>query len=106
MDGKSQIVTVELPNGETMLVETENRETLERTGFAAAKFDGVIGAIEGISLGVRLALESVKPTKASVEIGLEIGLEAGQLTALLVKGTGKANLKITLQWEFGSPAKP
>ncbi len=51
------------------------------------------------------ALARVKPTKASVELGLEIGVEAGQLTALLVKGTGKANLKITLQWDFAPDHK-
>jgi hypothetical protein len=32
-------------------------------------------------------------------VGLGVGVEAGQLTALLVKGSGKANLKITLTWE-------
>jgi len=89
-----------LPNGEPLLVETEARETLESTGFAAAQFEGIIGAIEGIALGVQSALAKVKPTKASVELGLEIGVEAGQLTALLVKGSGRANLKITLQWDY------
>ena len=43
-------------------------------------------------------LQKVKPRAASVEFGLEIGIESGQLTALLVKGTGTANLKITLEW--------
>ena len=100
MDAETRIVSVILPNGETLLVETEARQTLESTGFAAAKFEGVIDAIEGIALGVQSALAKVKPSKASVELGLEIGVEAGQLTALLVKGTGKANLKITLQWEY------
>ena len=51
------------------------------------------------ALAVQAALVKVKPAKASVELGLEVGLEAGQLTALLVKGSGKANLKITLTWE-------
>ena len=42
--------------------------------------------------------QKVKPRKASVELGLEVGLESGHLTALLVKGTGTANLKLTLEW--------
>jgi hypothetical protein len=31
-------------------------------------------------------------------LGLEVGLESGNLTALLVKGTGTANLKLILEW--------
>ena len=30
--------------------------------------------------------------------GVQVGIESGKLTALLVKGTGNANLKITLEW--------
>jgi hypothetical protein len=30
------------------------------------------------------------------ELGCEIGIESGQLAAILVKGTAKANLKIAL----------
>lgn len=44
-------------------------------------------------------LQKVKPKKASVKFGMEMALESGQLTALVVKGSGKANLEITLEWE-------
>jgi hypothetical protein len=44
-------------------------------------------------------LEQVKPTKASVKYGLEIGIEQGSLVAAIVRGTGKANLEISLEWE-------
>jgi len=71
----------------------------EAATFNAQHFDGVIGAIEGIASAVQLALSKACPQKASVELGLELGVEAGQLTALLVKGGAKANLKITLHWE-------
>jgi len=37
-----------------------------------------------------------------VEFGLEVALESGQLTAVLVKGSAKANLKITLEWASNS----
>jgi hypothetical protein len=30
---------------------------------------------------------------------LELAIEAGQLTAAIVKGSGKGNLEITLEWE-------
>ncbi|HJZ54195.1 MAG TPA: CU044_2847 family protein [Gemmataceae bacterium] len=99
MDPTTQLVTVTLPNGHPMQVEARPIDRLEGTGFEAKKFDGVIGAIEGIALAVQAALAKAKPAKASVELGLEVGVEAGQLTALLVKGGGKANLKVTLSWE-------
>lgn len=60
--------------------------------------DSVREAIQGLSHVVHEALVAVKPDKATVEFGLEVGLESGKLTALWVKGTGKANLKITLTW--------
>jgi hypothetical protein len=61
-------------------------------------FESITNAIEGIAETVVTTLKKVNPRSASVEFGLEIGLESGQLTALLVKGTGTANLKITLEW--------
>ena len=44
------------------------------------------------------AVQKVAPTKASVEFGIEVAVEPGKVTALWVKGSGKANLKITLEW--------
>ncbi len=38
------------------------------------------------------------PKSASIKFGVELGYESGQLTALIVKGKGKANLEITLEW--------
>lgn len=99
MESTSRIVPVTLPNGQIVQVEATAHEALEAVGFEAKKFDGVIGAIEGIAMAVQQALAKVKPAKATVEVGLEVGVESGQLTALLVKGSGKANLKVSLTWE-------
>jgi hypothetical protein len=30
---------------------------------------------------------------------MELAVESGQLTAVIVKGSGKGNLEITLEWE-------
>jgi hypothetical protein len=43
-------------------------------------------------------MAKVAPTKPSVEFAIEVGLESGKLTALWVKGTGTANLKIAMEW--------
>lgn len=40
----------------------------------------------------------VQPGKASIEFGIEVGFEPGNLTALLVKGSGKGHLTVTVEW--------
>jgi hypothetical protein len=62
-------------------------------------FQGFVDSLEAITNSVTSALRSAKPDRATVEFGLDVGVEAGGLTALLVKGTGTATLKITLEWE-------
>lgn len=62
-------------------------------------FDGVVDAIQKISRQLSAAMAEIKPDKAALEFGVDIGVESGQLTALIVKGTGSASLKITLEWE-------
>ncbi len=70
----------------------------------AMAIDTIQEAIAGIAEMVMQSLEKVAPNKASVEFGIELGIESGNLTALWVKGTGKANLKITLEWTRREPA--
>jgi hypothetical protein len=48
---------------------------------------------------VAAPLKKARPKKATVKFGMEMAIEAGQLTAVIVKGSGKANLEITLEWE-------
>jgi len=47
---------------------------------------------------IKEAQRESQPDKISVKLGLEISVESGQLTALFVKGAGKANLEITMEW--------
>ncbi|MFJ9560108.1 CU044_2847 family protein [Streptomyces fuscichromogenes] len=51
--------------------------------------------------GLNQALTRVRPKKVTVEFGCEIGVESGKLTAVLVKGSAKANVKIVLEWAPG-----
>jgi hypothetical protein len=101
-------VPVKLPNKTHIRVEAT---PVKRSGDSDVSFesvkealaiDNMQGAIEGIAQTVLSGLRTVAPHKASVEFGLEIGLESGKLTALWVKGSGKANLKITMEWCFTS----
>lgn len=70
----------------------------EIAGGLPAPFSQFTDSIEAVVSAVAASLDKVKPKKATIEFGLEVGLESGQLTALLVKGTGTANLKITVEW--------
>ncbi len=98
METKTEIIKTKLANGTTVYIQVTALGGEEEVAFALPSFKEVTDAIEGIAVGVASSLQKVKPQKASVEFGLEVALEAGQLTALLVKGSGTSNLKITLEW--------
>ena len=65
----------------------------------AFSFDGLAESIEAIAGRMTAALDKVSPDRASVEFGIDVGVESGGLTALIVKGTGTATVKVTLEWE-------
>lgn len=96
---RTEIVRVQLGDKRIVQVEARAPEGDRDVSFGVMDFSGVTDAIESIAQDLQAVLVKVKPKKASVEFGLEVGVESGKLTALLVKGTGKANLKVTLTWE-------
>ena len=109
MEPSETTIPVLLPNGARLHVIATLLPSLrhaERSG--ESEISGVLGkiaslseirdAIEGVTQLVTESLANAKPKSASVEFGIEVGLESGQITALLVKGDTKANLKITLNW--------
>ena len=98
MATSTEIIKTELPNGAYIHIQTTILDGEEEVAFTLPSFREVTAAIEGIAESMITTLQKVKPQKASVEFGLEVALEAGQLTALLVKGSGTSNLKITLEW--------
>lgn len=99
MQSRDKLVPVKLPNGATMYVEAAMLGGEEDVALKLLSFDEVTQTLEGIANAVNGAIQKAKPKKASVELGLELAVESGKLTTLLVKGSGKANLKIALEWE-------
>ncbi len=97
-ESRSDTVPVQLPNGATIKFEVAQTGR-ENVGFDLKQFQPVADAIEGIVQMIAAPIQKVKPKKATVKFGMELAIEAGQLTAIIVKGTGKANLEITLEWE-------
>jgi hypothetical protein len=85
-------------DGARMLVEVSSSGEAEVALGDALNLDGFLDTVETLAGAIVRRLKNAAPDKAVVEFGVEIGLEAGTLTTLLVKGTGKGNLKITLEW--------
>ncbi len=96
-----KIIPLKLSDGETIKVEVtqlgEQPVSSEKRVFKKAT--GIIKSIANdVAETLQEVNETVKPDKFSVTFGLEIAVESGELTGLIVKGTGKANLEITMEW--------
>ncbi|MGJ5632434.1 CU044_2847 family protein [Nostoc sp. CALU 1950] len=101
MADRTKIISFELSDGKIIKVEVtpigeqpvsdETRVFKQATEIIKSIAEDVAGSLKDIS-------ETVKPDKFSVKLGLQIGVESGQLTALIVKGTGTANLEIAMEW--------
>ena len=101
MEQTTEIVPVQMANGKVLQVQVTALGGEEDIAIAdhLPTFTEVTDAIEQISRAMVSTFERVKPRKASVELGVEVAAKEGQLTALLVQGSGTASIKITLAWE-------
>jgi NTP-dependent ternary system trypsin peptidase co-occuring protein len=101
MDDDRELVPVELGDDRTVLVEVRRGSSGEEDVSALGRlpWDDIGDSIDAVTGKVQAALARAKPRRATVEFGLDIGLESGQLTSVLVKGSGSATLTITLEWE-------
>ena len=93
---------IELPsegNGQVFL-EVLQKGGREEVGLLdSVPFDQVTEVLGEIASGIQQTLEKAAPKRASVELGVEFGIKNGHLVALIARGSGKANLKIGLEWE-------
>jgi hypothetical protein len=64
-------------------------------------FENVTSSVTALAEAMTRALKAVAPDEGEVEFGIDVGVESGQLTSLLVKGTGNATLKVRLLWKKG-----
>jgi len=101
LDGDpNALVKVDLGDGRIVAVEARNVSPEKPVGIAdVLSFDGVANSIEAVAMRMTTALEHVRPDRAAVEFGVDVGVESGALVGLVVKGTGNATLKVTLEWE-------
>jgi hypothetical protein len=85
--------------GSTFSIEVVPLGGEQRVSSEFYNFGELTTSLEALSKSLYDSIKKIQPTKASIEFGIEIGLESGKLTALLVKGSGKANLKVKLEWD-------
>lgn len=96
-EDRSETVPIQLPNGSIIKVEATITGR-EDVSFSAKEFQPIADAIEGIIQMIATPIQKAKPKKATVKFGMEMAIESGALTAVIAKGSGKANLEITLEW--------
>ncbi|MEG4443005.1 CU044_2847 family protein [Microcoleus sp. AT9_B5] len=102
---QTRTVPVDL-DGITVMIEatcpiSENTNDSEIESNVSGKilsFEEVNKTISAISKELSRSLAVAKPTKATVEFGIELQKQSGQLLAQIIQGSGKVNLKITLEW--------
>jgi hypothetical protein len=97
---RTELVKTTLEDGMVISVEATHlggEEDVANT-FKSFPFDEVTHALESITGSLVSTLQRVKPQRARLELGVAFGVESGMLTAVLVKGSADANLKITLEW--------
>jgi hypothetical protein len=68
----------------------------------AFSFDDVTSSVTALAGAMTRALQAIAPDEGEIEFGIDIGVESGQLTSLLVKGSGNATLKVRLLWKNDS----
>jgi len=98
MEPQSQVIPILLANGSVINAEVTDLGGEQDIAATIPSFTGITETIEEISRSLVESIKKVKPKKVTIEFGLELATESGKLTALLVKGTGKASLKISLEW--------
>ncbi len=87
-----------------LYLEVLDRGGREEVGLLdGIPFQQITDLLGEVALHLGATLRRARPSKASIELGLEFGLENGQLVALIARGSGKANLKIAMEWEQQSP---
>ena len=95
---RSEVISVKVKENVTVLVEARSFGGEREVSDQLFDFQSVADTIEAITESIAATINKVKPKKATVEFGVEVRVKSGKLTALIVEGEGKGNLKIALEW--------
>ena len=101
MEQSTEIVPLQISEDKVVQVQVTVPDGEQDIGIREdilATFGEVTDAIEEISRAIASSIEKVRPQRASVQFGLAFTVQEGNLTALLVQGSGTASVTITLEW--------
>lgn len=94
--------SITLDDGEELFVEitpvNDTAETLVTGRAMEVGTDQVFGRIAKFAAKLKEIVEVTQPDEAQIEIGVGFSVESGQLTAVLMKGIGEGNVKVSLKW--------
>lgn len=105
IDSITERITVDLGDGVIAQIEVAGTGR-EKVKAGTLPFESISRAIAKMAQIVAEPIQAAKPTKATVKYGVEVAIEQGSLVAAFVRGTGKANLEITLEWENKGKTQP
>lgn len=97
-ESRNEIVPVKLENGNVIWVQVVGKSGEEDVVFEELAFSHIMKSIPDIAGALYKSVDAITPQKVSIEFGLSVGIESGQLTTVLVQGTGSANVVIKLEW--------
>lgn len=92
---------VKLSDGSEVFFEMSSNNIEQEVGIGASySFKKVKKSINALVSELNDIMKEAKPNKFQVEFGVEVSLDnEGTLSALIVQGSSKANIKVTLAWE-------
>ncbi len=93
-DDNLQIVPAKLDDDSIIYIEARLLNEREKIGKSILDFGDFSNQIKKVISNLTGNLDSPLIDTVEVEFGVEIALESGKLSALFVKGSGKANMKI------------
>lgn len=98
---KTNSIKVELPDGTYCLFETREPEGRESVSALSKKFNfsEVTDQLKQISQQLSDGFKNLGNSKTTLEFGVEVDVESGNLASMIVKGSAKANIKVTLEWD-------
>ena len=99
-DGRTIWQPVSTGGNQDLFIEVTLAGGREEVGLLdSIPMERVMSLVSEVAQAIGESLERVAPTKAGVELGIEFGIQEGKLVGLIARGSGKANLKISLEWD-------
>jgi hypothetical protein len=94
-----QKVNLSGEGGQTIYLEVLDRGGRREVGVIdSIPFDQVTQIFSELSQRIGEGLKKSMANKACVEIGMEFAIENGHLVGLIARATGKANFKVSIEW--------